>query len=296
MSGAEFHLGLTGYPLGHSLSPALHQAALAASRLTGDYQLFPIEPNQDADTELKALCARVSRGELDGLNVTIPYKQSLFACLDDISESARAVGAVNTVSSRGGCLLGENTDVEGFKKDVSTFIDLSTGQKALVLGAGGAARAVVYVLTQAGWQVTIAARRQEQAIQLADDLNKYACSHFVDITTLDQLTTLNLSAGWGLVVNTTPVGMSPHMEASPWPEELELPKGAALYDLIYNPGETRLMQQAKDAGMRCRNGLGMLVEQAALAFEIWTGRKADTAAMYNAVLEPQTLISRSAKS
>jgi len=292
MSGAEFHLGLTGYPLGHSLSPVLHQAALAACGLMGDYQLFPIEPNQDADSNLKALCARVSRGELDGLNVTIPYKQSLFSCLDDISESARAVGAVNTIYSRGGRLLGENTDIEGFKRDVSTFIDLSTGQKALVLGAGGAARAVVYVLIQAGWQVTIFARRQEQARQLANDLKKYARSHSVDIINLDQLTTLNLSAGWGLVINTTPVGMFPHVEASPWAEGLQFPKEAALYDLIYSPGETRLMQQANAAGMRWRNGLGMLVEQAALAFEIWTGKQADVAAMYNAVLEPQTLISR----
>ncbi len=292
MSGAEFHLGLTGYPLGHSLSPALHQAALAASRLTGDYQLFPIEPNQDADTELKALCARVSRGELDGLNVTIPYKQSLFSCLDDISESARAVGAINTISSRGGRLLGENTDIEGFKRDVSTFIDLSTGQKALVLGAGGAARAVVYVLIQAGWQVTIAARRQEQARQLANDIIINARSHFVDTITLRQLATLKPSAGWGLVVNTTPVGMYPHLEASPWPEELALPKAAALYDLIYNPGETCLMQQASAAGIRCRNGLGMLVEQAAQAFEIWTGEQADTAAMYDAILEIKNLIPR----
>lgn len=283
MSGVEFHLGLTGYPLGHSLSPLLHQAALTACGLAGDYRLFPIEPNQDAGTELRSLCARVSRGELGGLNVTIPYKQTLIGCLDDISESALVVGAVNTLTSRGGRLLGENTDIAGFKRDVSTLVDLSSGQKALVLGAGGAARAVVYVLLQAGWQVTLAARRQEQAMQLAHDLNKYARSHYIETVDLEKLSTLDLSAGWGLVVNSTPVGMFPLVEASPWPEALELPKAAALYDLIYNPGETRLMQQASAAGMRCRNGLGMLVEQAAQAFEIWTGKTADRSAMVAAL-------------
>jgi shikimate dehydrogenase len=288
MSGAEFHLGLTGYPLSHSLSPLLHQAALAACSLTGDYQLFPVEPDEEADTKLKALCERVRSGELDGLNVTIPFKQALFGCLHEVSESARAVGAVNTLYSRAGRLLGENTDIAGFKRDLSSFIDLCIPQKALVLGAGGAARSVVFVLMQAGWQVTLAARRQNQASQLADDLNNYARSHFIEIMDLEQLSSLNPTAGWGLVVNTTPLGMFPNMQASPWPQTLELPITAAVYDLIYNPGETRLMQHAAAAGIRCRNGLGMLVEQAAQAFEIWTGKTADRAAMIAALQKTNT--------
>lgn len=288
MSGVEFHLGLTGYPLSHSLSPLLHQAALAACSLTGDYQLFPVEPNEEAETKLKALCERVRSGELDGLNVTIPYKQAFFGSLDEVSESARAVGAVNTLYSRAGRLLGENTDIAGFKSDLSSFIDLCIPQKALVLGAGGAARSVVFVLVQAGWQVTLAARRQKQASQLADDLQKYARSHFIEIMDLEQLSSLNPSAGWGLVVNTTPLGMTPDVNASPWPQDLALPGSAALYDLIYNPGETRLMQQATAEGIRCRNGLGMLVEQAAQAFEIWTGKTADRTAMVAALEKTNT--------
>lgn len=269
----DFRLGLTGHPLGHSLSPKIHAAALAACGLTGAYSLFPVPP--DDIPGLQALLARLRAGEIHGLNVTIPHKQNVIPLLDDLTETAKAIGAVNTISARNGRLIGDNTDAAGFLADLERFLalvptplPLGVGRRvreAVVLGAGGSARAVVYALCRAGWQVTIAARRLEQAETLSKSL-KMACSQINYIE-------LNAVAGWrgDLLVNTTPLGMTPAIETSPWPENTPLPEGIAVYDLVYNPRETRLVCEARAAGLPAITGLGMLIEQAALAFEIWTG-------------------------
>ena len=162
-------LGLIGYPLGHSLSPKIHAAALESCGLQGDYSLFPIHP--DDQQGLKELLARVRSGEITGLNVTIPHKQNVFSLLDELTPTAQDIGAVNTISMRNGRLTGDNTDAPGFLADLEEFLgnrDLGNGgQKAtLVLGAGGSARAVVYALVNDDWNVTVAARRFEQAEEL----------------------------------------------------------------------------------------------------------------------------------
>jgi shikimate dehydrogenase len=261
-----FRLGLIGYPLGHSLSPKIHTAALAACGLIGAYSLFPIAP--DDIPGLQALFARLRAGELHGLNVTIPHKQNVIPLLDDLTETAQSIGAVNTVSLRKGRLIGDNTDARGFLSDLNNFLDASsftTRHSSLVIGAGGSARAVVYALASSGWKVTIAARRPEQAENLTESMQT-ACGQIESIS-------LNAVAGWrgDLLVNTTPLGMAPAIETCPWPENTPLPDGAAVYDLVYNPRETRLVREARAAGLPAITGLGMLVEQAALAFETWTG-------------------------
>ncbi len=262
----DFRLGLTGYPLGHSLSPKLHAAALAACGLTGSYSLFPIAP--DDLPGLQALLARLRAGDLHGLNVTIPHKQNVIPLLDGLTETAQSIGAVNTISLRNGQLIGDNTDAAGFLSDLKKFLDKSkieNRKSAIVLGAGGSARAVVYALANSGWQVTIAARRPEQAEALAEALQT-ACSQIKGFA-------LNAAAGWrgDLLVNTTPLGMTPAVDTCPWPAWIPFPAGAAVYDLVYNPRETRLVREARAAGLPALTGLGMLIEQAALAFEIWTG-------------------------
>jgi shikimate dehydrogenase len=267
-------LGLIGYPLGHSLSPKIHTAALNACGLQGSYALFPIEP--DDISSLKTLLTRLRAGELHGLNVTIPHKQNILSLLDGLTETAQAIGAVNTLSMRNGQLIGDNTDAEGFSSDLKNFLEsqrskvegqipVAESQKsALVLGAGGSARAVVYALVRIGWKVTVAARRRAQAQEMA----KIARSHF-DIISLEQVDQVKAN----LIVNTTPLGMSPKSETSPWPDHVPFPAGAVVYDLVYNPRETRLVREARAAGLPATTGLGMLIEQAALAFEIWTGYK-----------------------
>lgn len=261
----DLQLGLIGHPLGHSHSPKLHAAALAACGLTGCYSLFPIAP--DDIPGLQTLLARLRAGEIHGLNVTIPHKQRVIPLLDDLTERAQAIGAVNTISLRKGQLIGDNTDAAGFLSDLEKFLvqsKIENRKSAIVLGAGGSARAVVCALLSDGWNVTIAARRLEQAETLAESLQT-ACSQIKGVA-------LNAAAGWrgDLLVNTTPLGMTPAIETSPWPENTPLPDRIAVYDLVYNPRETRLVREARAAGLPAITGLGMLIEQAALAFEIWT--------------------------
>ncbi len=267
-----FKLGLIGYPLTHSLSPKIHTAAFRACRLHGGYSLFPIPP--DDPQGLKDLLARLRSGELHGLNVTIPHKQTVIEFLDELTPTAQAIGAVNTIYLCEGKLIGDNTDAPGFLADLRKFLPESPSpilgeglgvreKSAIVLGAGGSARAVVYALLNEGWNVTIAARRLEQAQQLAASFPNY----YLPITNFQ---TFQLS-NFQLIVNTTPLGMFPNIETSPLPENLSLPSNAFVYDLIYNPRETKLVRRARSQGLHAATGLGMLIEQAALSFEIWTG-------------------------
>lgn len=264
-----FHLGLIGWPLGHSLSPVMHNAALAAAGLEGDYHLYPIPTDEQGAILLAETLEKVRTGEINGLNVTIPHKQNVILLLDELSPAAKAIGAVNTILFREGKLIGENTDWIGFTNDLRDFLlenNTPSECNAVVLGAGGSARAVVYALTQSGWQVTIAARRVEQASRLAADFASSAVK--VQSKILDKNC---VQPSTRLIVNTTPVGMSPHTSDSPWPAEAVFPSGAALYDLVYNPPETALMKAAEVRGLYTSNGLGMLAGQAARAFELWTG-------------------------
>lgn len=268
-------LGLIGYPLGHSLSPKIHAAALKACNLQGDYSLFPIHPEDKP--ALQALLARVRAGEITGLNVTIPHKQNVIEFMDELTPTAQAIGAVNTIYMRGDKLIGNNTDAPGFLSDLKRVSDstFSIPHSALVLGAGGSARAVVYALLNDGWNVTIAARRIEQAQQLADSFTNYQLP-------ITNLADLSLST-FQLIVNTTPLGMTPNTETSPLPENTVLSKNTFVYDLVYNPRETKLVRGARTQGLNASTGLGMLIEQAALAFEKWTGHNPPRDVLFEAV-------------
>lgn len=284
-----FKLGLIGYPLSHSLSPKIHTAALKACELEGDYSLFPISP--DDKQGLKELIARVRSKETQGLNVTIPHKQNVIEFIDELTPTAKAIGAVNTVYLKEDKLIGDNTDAMGFLSDLKRFLTLECDsllsqmqeqapalQKiALVLGAGGSARAVVYALLNDGWKVTISARRIEQAKQLANSFTNYELqiSNYVDLQ----------PSTFDLIVNTTPVGMTPNINESPLPENLSLPSNVLIYDLVYNPRETKLVKDARSQGLNATTGLGMLIEQAALSFEIWTGKNPPREILYTSVVE-----------
>ncbi len=168
------HLGLIGFPVEHSLSGKIHSAALRSSGLDGDYSLFPIGP--DDMRGLKELLDRVRSGELTGLNVTIPHKRKIIPLLDELSPTARAIGAVNTIYAAKDRLIGHNTDAQGFLcglKQSGSYPRSPRSSTALVLGAGGAARAVVHALTLEGWSVIVAARRVSQARELARQFEFY---------------------------------------------------------------------------------------------------------------------------
>lgn len=271
------HLGLTGYPLGHSLSPTIHTAALTACGLEGQYSLFPVHP--DDKPALADLLSRLRDGQLAGLNVTIPHKQTVIGFLDELTPTASSMGAVNTIYMKDERLTGDNTDAPGFLLDLHKFLDKEPHdpeeKNALVLGAGGSARAVVYALQHDGWQVTLAARRMEQARELADRFRGARAVEF-NFPTFQH-------SNFKLIVNTTPAGMFPNVDQSPWPADIPFPPQAAIYDLVYNPRKTMLVRAACHQGLPATTGLGMLVEQAALSFEIWTGCQPPRKALFTAL-------------
>jgi len=274
---STFRLGLIGYPLGHSLSPKIHTAALKACGLEGEYSLFPIAP--DEKQGLKDLLNRVRSGEIHGLNVTIPHKQNVIEFMDELTPTAQAIGAVNTIYIRENNLVGDNTDAPGFLSDLKRFLceqsKFVNRKSAVVLGAGGSARAVVYALLNDSWSVTLAARRLEQAEELAQSFTNYEfqVANFTNFQ----------PSNFQLIVNTTPLGMSPNTDQSPLPENATLPVDGIVYDLVYNPRETKLVRDALSHGLRATTSLGMLIEQAALAFEIWTGLNPPRDILWNAV-------------
>jgi len=274
---STYQLGLIGYPVGHSLSPKIHTAALKACGLEGIYSLFPIAP--DEKQGLKDLLNRVRSGEIQGLNVTIPHKQNVIEFTDELTLTAQAIGAVNTIYMRENKLVGDNTDAPGFLSDLKRFLceqsKFVNRKSAVVLGAGGSARAVVYALLNDSWSVTLAARRLEQAEELAQSFTNYELQ-VANFTNFQPSTC-------DLLVNTTPVGMSPNTDQSPLPENATLPVDGIVYDLVYNPRETKLVRDARSQGLRASTSLGMLIEQAALAFEIWTGLNPPRDNLWNAV-------------
>lgn len=277
--------GLLGWPVSHSRSPAMHNAAFQAAGIAGVYVPMPVPPDR-IEAAVRGLVALGFRGA----NVTIPHKQTVIPFLDEISPAARAIGAVNTIAVReNGRLCGDNTDAPGFLADLVAqdirLPELVAGG-ALILGAGGSARAIVYALATAGIPILLAARRSEQAQHLLADL----LPHLPSSARLHALTpgpapdfsgmlrSLAPSAP-RLIVNCTPLGMSSRVDASPWPDDAPFRRDQIVYDLVYNPPETRLLAQARAAGARGLNGLGMLLHQGALAWEQWVGRPAPLAAM-----------------
>jgi shikimate dehydrogenase len=260
-------------------------------------------PSSDDSAELPDLLERLRIGEIHGLNITIPHKRTVMPHLDDLTPAANAIGAVNTLYTEAGQLIGDNTDAPGFYTDLYARLPgAGSCSRAIVLGAGGSARAVVYALLQDDWEVTVAARRLAQADNLIDTIKRQGTQvpgntdHGIRLG--GSVKAINLSQDSLsrylsqaisqdqqalLIVNTTPLGMLPETDASPWPAGIPFPASAMLYDLVYNPPETALLHLARSQGIPAVNGLGMLVEQAILSFERWTGCRPPRQVMYAAI-------------
>jgi shikimate dehydrogenase len=247
-------VGLLGWPVEHSVSPAMHNAAFAALGLDWQYDLLPVPPSK-LEAEIRRL---IKEEGYRGFNVTVPHKQAAFRLprMCTISPAAEAIGAVNTlvVHPDGDMMDGENTDWRGIAIDLNDYEVEIENARCLLLGSGGGARGVVYALEQGGAaSITLVSRRPSKPEEISyDDLG-------------------DVAPDADLIINCTPVGMSPDVDHSPWPEDVPFPREAVLYDLVYNPPVTRLMEQAESAGARVVGGLGMLIWQGALAFELWTG-------------------------
>jgi 3-dehydroquinate dehydratase/shikimate dehydrogenase len=255
--------GLVGLPVSHSVSPAMHNAAFSAVGLDAVYLPFPAADADDFVAFARALGVR-------GASVTIPYKVALRERVDEADALACRVGAINTIRAVDGRWLGRNTDAAAFLRPLRDRVTLD-GCRVAVLGAGGSARAVLAALSETGARVTVHARHRERAEQIASPAGAAVGS-------------LPPPGGsWDLLVNCTPVGMYPHVAATPVDADaLDGPPGRHVYDLVYNPETTRLLSEARAAGCRTIGGLEMLVGQAVEQFEWWTGVKAPADVMREA--------------
>lgn len=269
ISGKTQLVGLIGWPVSHSVSPAMHNAAFDALGLDWRYVPLPVDVRNlqnvaDAVHGLKALGLR-------GANVTVPHKQHVMPLIDELTPAAATIGAVNTIVVReDGSLLGDNTDARGFIADLRDHTVDPRGRRVLVLGAGGSARAVAFGLADAGAAaVTILNRTRAKADELAATIGAQFTGCRVSSGVLPDA--IGADADADLIVNTTSLGMTPNTDTSPWPDGLGFAPGQTVYDLVYNPPQTRLLAAAAAHGANAVNGLGMLIWQGALAFQLWTG-------------------------
>jgi len=284
-SGNTQIVGLIGWPVKHSLSPIMHNTAFDALGLDWHYVPLPVRP-QEVIGAVQGLTALGLRGA----NVTVPHKQAVLPALDVIHADARAMGAVNTlVVDRDqedlASISGYNTDIQGFLRALRQGgFELKQARRIIVIGAGGAARAVVFgLLQESSAGIEIINRTLDRGEALVQSLvqNDQEASRLCALAlTPDVLVESARKAD--LLVNATTVGLWPTVGDSLWPEDVPLPKHLTVFDLVYNPLETRLLQQAQQSGARTIDGLGMLVEQGALAFELWTRCPAPTQVMRTA--------------
>lgn len=273
-------MGVLGHPVGHSLSPAMQNAALAAMGLDAVYLAFDVPPER-LEAALRGLVALGATG----VNLTIPLKERAVPLLDWVSPEANRIGAVNTIKIVGQRAEGYNTDAPGFLASLRSAGVDPAGKRCVILGAGGSARAVAVALAGAGARITLVNRTLERAVELARILNEGGRSPTARALPLEGAAIEAALGEAEILVNTTSVGMAPRADAP-----LPLPASALhphlfVYDLIYNPAETRLLAEARQRGARGVNGIGMLAHQGALALEIWTGRPAPVATMERVLRE-----------
>lgn len=274
-------LGVIGDPIAHSFSPDMHNAAIEALGIDFCYVAFHVLSPNVGDA------MRGVRGfQIRGVNVTIPHKLSVMEHMDRISEEALAVGAVNTISNEDGELVGYNTDVYGVLTALERVAGVSTlPAHCVVLGAGGASRAVVYALGTQNEvdRVTILNRTVKRAEALAEDMAKITGKQ-ISVAPMEADTQVRVFADAELVVNTTSLGMHPYVDASPLLNVKAVHPDLVLYDTVFNPLETRLMREFQAAGAPAYGGLDMLVFQGARSFAIWTGLEPPTHVMKEVVV------------
>ncbi len=259
VEGRRYLYGLTGYPLGHSMSQVIHKALFEICEIDATYFMVETPPEELGKAFKETLSA------LRGFNVTIPHKIDIIKYLDELSPRAKLFGAVNTVDVREDKLIGHNTDCAGFLSALK-MADIELGGKVLLLGSGGVSRMIAFESILADADLTIAVR--ESDIPAANEIRreiKVNLSRDCKITLLSQAT-----GGYDLVINGTPVGMYPHTDACPVTKDV-IASSKAAFDVVYNPEETVFLKYAKEAGIKYSGGLPMLVWQAAVAQEIWNG-------------------------
>ncbi len=257
--------GVIGDPIVHSLSPVMHNAAFAHTGINGAYLAFNVKDVTSAIAGIKGL-------GIKGMSVTIPHKISVMEYLDEIDEDAVKIGAVNTIINRDGKLFGFNSDCLGASSALLEKTDIK-GKKVVMLGAGGAARAIGYGITSNGGDLTIFNILEDEGQALADDLN-------VDYFHLSEYNKIQCD----ILINATPIGMTPDIDNMPVPETV-LNKDMVVMDVVYNPLKTKLLKEAEEIGCKTVDGVSMFVYQGVAQFESWTQTKAPVDIMRKTVLD-----------
>ena len=278
ITGKTRLLAVIGAPIGHSLSPIIQNAALYAAGLDYVYAALPVRADA-LSSAVRGLC----NAGIAGFNVTIPFKTEIIPLLDALSEDARRIQAVNTVVIEDGRMVGHNTDVVGFLAGFAERGIALTGKKAVLIGAGGAARAALWGLLRSGISsVVIGVRNASKGAALAAD---FAADGDVRAVSFDDSAWIAACSDADLVVQTTPLGMTPHTEEMPPVDAAMIKPSAVVYDLIYTPAETRFLREARARGCETINGETMLVAQGAEAFHLWTGKRPDVELMKRVLRE-----------
>jgi shikimate dehydrogenase len=277
ISGKTRVCGVIGDPVEHTVSPAMQNAAFNALGLDCVYLPFRVTPDN-----LEKALQGVRGLNFGGLNVTIPHKVAALAYLDDLDPLAENLGAVNTIVNQDGCLKGYNTDAIGFYQALKVAGVEPSGKNITILGAGGAARAVAFILADKGASITILNRDEKRAQKLGDSLMRLF-RHEVKIGGLKKKNLKKIIEQTEILVNTTSVGMLPMAGDSPLPPGLIHP-AQVVFDIVYNPAKTALLAEAEEVGASTIGGIEMLVQQGAAAFELWTGLKAPVQEMREAAL------------
>lgn len=269
--------GLFGYPVKHSLSPAMHNAAFKSLGINAIYMAFEIKPK-----ELKSAIFSAQYMGVRGLNVTIPHKEKVLQHLDTIDKEAALIKAVNTITFEGGKIKGFNTDGRGFISSLKEGFGISPkGKKFFIIGAGGASRAISFSLALRGAsRIVLMDRIKEKAIKLAKSLEKNTTCEAIALKR-DNRAAKEMILNADVLINATQCGMKPSDPRLVDPAILR--KGLFVCDVIYNPRATKLLNDARKKGARVTNGSGMLLHQGAISFNIWTGRKAPISVMKKAL-------------
>lgn len=266
-------------PIKHSISPFIHNTAFEATATNGVYVAWEIETS-----DLEQTIRNIRRYQMFGINLSMPYKEQVIPYLDELSDEARLIGAVNTVVNHDGILIGYNTDGKGFFKSLPSFT--ITGKKMTLLGAGGAAKSILaQAILDGANQISVFVRESsmEKTKSYLDRLEEQT-GFKVDLYALEDVSELQARiAESDLLVNATSVGMDG--QSSPVPESIVLPETLLVADIIYKPFETPFLKLARSQGNPAVNGLGMLLHQAAEAFQLWTGKEMPTEVIWQSLQE-----------
>jgi len=252
------HYLLIGNPVMHSLSPAMHNLALKHNKIGGEYISVSV-----SSRDVNMVLAHCTNDSFLGANITIPHKELFLDMVDELTDEAKEIGAINTLVKQDGKLIGHNTDAYGFIKPIENYIDTLHGERVIIFGSGGATKAIVFALQDLGVEQIVLVSRRPEMYESNGSENIIRCSYDNWIAYADDA---------AMIVNATPLGMTPNTESSPVPDQdIEILNEKICYDIVYNPRQTKFLKQAIQADGTPIGGLDMLIYQGAKSFNLWTG-------------------------